>query len=71
MLDYECKDGEWTFVETVPRELVITNSNKTKGLIQQEDVTVSKKTLEIHDSPAGGNTSHLTYIKEKATQWVT
>jgi hypothetical protein len=55
----------------VPRELVITNPNRTKSPIQQEDVTVSKKTLGIHDSPARGNASHLTYIKEKATQWVT
>jgi hypothetical protein len=47
-------------------------SQRNKSLIQQEDVTVSKKTLGIHDSPAGGNNaSHLTYIKEKATQWVT
>ncbi len=71
MLVYKCKEGEWTYVEMVPRELVITNPNGTKSLIQQEDVTVSKKTLGIHDSPAGGNASHLTYIKEKATQWVT
>jgi hypothetical protein len=71
MLDYECKDREWTYVETMPRELVITNPNRTKSPIQQEDVTVSKKTLGIHNSPAGGNASHLTYIKEKATQWVT
>jgi hypothetical protein len=55
----------------VPRELVITNPNKTKSPIQQEDVTVSKKTLGIHNSPAGGNASRLMYIKEKATQWVT
>jgi hypothetical protein len=71
MLDYECKDGEWTCIEMVPSELVITNPNGTKSLIQQEDITVSKKTLGIHDSPAGGNASHLMYIKEKATQLVT
>jgi hypothetical protein len=71
MLDYECKNREWTYVVMVPRELVITNPNGTKSPILQEDVTVSKKTLGIHDSPAGGNASHLMYIKEKATQWVT
>ncbi len=68
MLDYEYKDREWTYVETVTTKLVINNLNGTKSLIQQEDFTVSKKTLGIHDSPAGGNASHLTYIKEKATQ---
>ncbi len=55
----------------MPRELVITNPNGTASPIQQEDITVSKKTLGIHNSPARGNASHLTYIKEKATQWVT
>ena len=29
-----------------------------------------KKTLGIHDSPSGGNSAHLTYIKEKVGEWV-
>ncbi len=35
----------------------------------QEDVTVSKKTLGIHDSPAGGNEGHLMHIHNKASMW--
>ncbi len=31
---------------------------------------MSKKTLGIYDSPAGGNNGHLNYIKGKATTWV-
>ncbi len=31
---------------------------------------MSKKTLGIHDSPAGGNAGHLDHIKTKATTWV-
>ena len=55
MLDYMCKDGEWSYAEMTPRELFITNPDGTKSQINQEGVTVSKKTLGIHDSPAGGN----------------
>jgi hypothetical protein len=49
----------------------ICDSVRLVDPIQQEDVTVSKKTLGIHHSPAVVNASHLTYIKEKATQWIT
>jgi hypothetical protein len=47
----------------VPQEMVITNPDGTKSPIEQEKVTESKKTLGIHDSPAGGYTTHLSYIK--------
>jgi hypothetical protein len=50
---------------------LITNPDGTKSPIKQEEVTVFKKTLGIHDSPAGGNKGHLLYIKDKAIQWVT
>ncbi len=30
---------------------------------------MSKKTLEIHNSPAGGNEEHLKYIQQKASTW--
>jgi hypothetical protein len=43
----------------------------TKSPIKQEEVTASKKLLGIHDSPVGGNEGHLSYIKDKATQWAT
>jgi hypothetical protein len=59
MLDYTCKDGEWSYVEMTPRELFVTNPDGTKSQIKQEGVTVSKKTLGIHDSPARGNEEHL------------
>jgi hypothetical protein len=39
-------------------------------LIKEEEVTESKKTLGIYDSPAGGNDGHLEYIKGNAMQWV-
>ncbi len=71
LLDYECVDDEWKYVDMVPRELVITNPDGTMSPISQELVTSSKKTLGIHDSPSGGNSAHLTYIKEKVGVWVT
>ncbi len=30
---------------------------------------MSKKTLGIHDSPAGGNEEHLNYIQQKDSTW--
>ncbi len=70
LLDYDCLDWEWTYAETVAAELRITNPDGTKSLIKQVKVTESKKTLEIYDSPSGDNEGHLSYILEKATQWV-
>jgi hypothetical protein len=69
MLDYTCKDGEWSYAEMTPQELFATNLDGTKSQINQEGVTVSKKTLGIHDSPAGGNEEHLKCIQQKASTW--
>ena len=30
MLDYTCKDGEWSYAEMMPRKLFVTNSDGTK-----------------------------------------
>ncbi len=70
LIDYTCEDGEWTYADIVPRELYITNPDGTKSIIKQEEATVSKKTLEIHNLPAGGNAGHLDHIKTKTTTWV-
>jgi hypothetical protein len=70
LLDYECKDGKWSYTEMLPYEMFVTNPDGTKSPIKQETVTNSKKTLEIHDSPAGGNAAHLYSIKDKASVWV-
>jgi hypothetical protein len=51
-------------------ELRITNPDDTKSPIKQEKVTESKKTLGIYNSPLGGNEGHLSFIVDKATQWV-
>ncbi len=51
------------------RNLFITNPDGTRSPIDQEEVTVSKKTLGIQDSPARGNKGHLKYIQEKASTW--
>ena len=70
LLDYKCVDGEWSYLDTVPREMVVTNPDISTSPISQEHVTASKKTLGIHDSPSGGNLAHLAYIKEKVGVWV-
>jgi hypothetical protein len=46
------------------------NLDRTKRSIKQEEVTASKKTPGIYDTPAGGNQGHLNHIKGKATMWV-
>jgi hypothetical protein len=65
LLDYTCKDGQWTYANTVPRDLFITNPDGTKSAIKQEEATVSKKTLGIYDSPAGGNNGLFHFPMEK------
>jgi hypothetical protein len=52
LLDYACKEGEWTCADLVPWEILITNPDGTTSPIKQEKVTESKKTLGIHDSPS-------------------
>ena len=69
MLDYTCKDREWTYAEMTQQELFVANPDRTKSQINQEGVTASKKTLGIHDSPAEGNEEHLKYIQQKASTW--
>jgi hypothetical protein len=54
----------------VPQEMLITNPDGTKNPIKQEKVMEFKKTLGIHDSPSGGNATHLSPIKEKVSVWV-
>jgi hypothetical protein len=70
LLDYKCVDGEWTYPDMVPREMVITNPDGTTSPIKQEKVTSSKKTLGIHGSLSRGNSTHLAFIKEKVNVWV-
>ncbi len=69
MLDYTCEDGEWSYADRMPQELFVTNPDGTKSKITQEEVTVSKKTLGIHDALAGGNGEHLKHIQQKALTW--
>ncbi len=69
LLDYMCKDGEWSYAEIAPRKLFIMNSDGSRSTITQEDVIVSMKTLGIHNLPAGGNEGHLKHIREKASTW--
>ena len=70
LLDYENVDGEWSYVDTVPHKMVVTNPDGSTSPISKEHVTASKKTLGIHDSPSGGNSGHLTFIKEKVGLWI-
>ena len=58
-----------SLADTVAREMVVTNPDGSTSPISQEHITASKKTLGIHDSPSGGNSEHLAYIKEKVGVW--
>ncbi len=71
MLDYTCEDGEWSYAEMTPRKLFVAIPDGTKSQINEEKVTVSKKTLGIHDAPAGGNEEHLKYIQQKTQKTLT
>jgi hypothetical protein len=58
------------YAEMTHQEMFVNNPDGTKSPIKQEKVTNSRKMLGIHDSPAGGNAYHLSYIKDKASIWV-
>ncbi len=47
LLDYECKDGEWTYAEMIHQEMFVNNPDGTKSPIKQEKVTDSKKTVKL------------------------
>jgi hypothetical protein len=70
LLDYDCVDGEWVNADAMAMELKITNPNGTKSPIKRKKATEPKATLGIYDSPSGGNEGHLSFILNKATQWV-
>jgi hypothetical protein len=70
LLDYDCVDEEWIYADAMAMELKITNPDDTKSPIKWEKPTESKATLGIYDSPSGGNKGHLSFILNKATQWV-
>jgi hypothetical protein len=69
LLDYMCIDRKWTYADACSR---ISQSQTliTKSPIKQEEVTESKKTIGIYDSPSGGNEGYLSYIINKAAQRV-
>jgi hypothetical protein len=48
----------------------VNNPDGSKSSIKQVEIQTSKKTLGIHDSPAGGNQGHLEYIHGKLTKWI-
>jgi hypothetical protein len=68
LLDYVCEDGELKYTEMVPRNMTTTNPDGTQSPIRQEMVTEPKKTLGIHNSPSGGNATHLSSIKTKSAE---
>jgi hypothetical protein len=43
MLDYRCKDGEWSYAEMTPRELFVTNPDRTKSLINLKKSSIGDK----------------------------
>ena len=70
LLEYSCKEGEWSYQHDCEGEMTITNQDGTTSVIQQKSAEESMKTLGVHDSPAGGNKEHLDYIRTKMAKWI-
>jgi hypothetical protein len=66
--DYTCKEGVWSYAVHSDFELSVTNPDGSRSSIKQEELSTSKKMLDIYDSPAGGNQGHLEYIHGKITR---
>jgi hypothetical protein len=47
LLDYTCTDGKWSYTDSVPRELLITNPNGSKIPIKQEEVQNPRRCSEF------------------------
>ena len=52
-------------------ELSVTNPDRSRSSINQEEVVTSKKTRGIQDAPSGENYGHLEYIHDKLRTWIT
>jgi hypothetical protein len=59
LLDYTCTDGELSYPDSVPRELLIANSDGSKSPIKQEEVTESKKLLGQNPRRCSEYMTHL------------
>jgi hypothetical protein len=69
-LDYKCKAGIWSYVDTSDFELKITNTDGEEIIIEQKTPTMSMKTLGVNNAPAGGNVAYLEYLSNKSKVWI-
>ena len=70
LLDYTCIEGKWAYTVHSDFKLSVTNPDRSRSSIRQEEVSTSKKTLGIYDAPSGGKQGHLEYIHNKLTTWI-
>lgn len=59
LVDYEFKDGEWIYTDTVDWELLVPLPDGSEEPIQQYDVHHCEKTLGVWSSPSGEEGSQL------------
>ena len=69
-LEYTCKNGMWEYYFNKEIEMTITNEDGTTSIINHKPAEESMKTLGVNNSPAGGNSEHLNYIKSKISTWI-
>ena len=54
MLDYNCVDGVWYYIEHNDFELTVTSPDGSASMLEQKSVRESMKTPGVYDSPIGG-----------------
>jgi hypothetical protein len=69
LVDYEFKDGEWIYTDTVDWELLVPLPDGSEEPIQQYDVHHCEKTLGVWSSPSGEEGSQLEKIAERVEKW--
>jgi hypothetical protein len=52
------------------KKLHLTTTDGQTVVINREEVTLSRRSLGLHDAPAGGNKGHLEFIKDNTSQWI-
>lgn len=69
MIDYVCKNGEWSYAPLRQYPLTISLDGKEE-VIAQRSIMDADKTLGVYHCPAGGHAVHLQKMREGVFEWL-
>ncbi len=69
MIDYSCKNGEWSYAQFKPYPLTISIDGE-ESVIAQRSISDADKTLGVYHCPAGGHAKHLQKMRDSVFEWL-